>query len=94
MPKVIQISSLIALSRSGTHLALKALRSFSRIKIDEVFQRSCNHSLEFNSRCGIQTIDSGSGGRLRNSVVSYFSKQKVNFPTEENGKTRKVKPQV
>jgi hypothetical protein len=49
-----------------------------------------------NSRCSVQIVDLSTrgSGRLRNSLVSLFAEQKVNFSTQQNGKARKVKPHV
>jgi hypothetical protein len=48
------------------------------------------------SRRGIQVVVPGSRGRgrLQGFVISQFGTQKVNFAPEQNGETRKIKPQV
>jgi hypothetical protein len=49
-----------------------------------------------NSRCSIQIVDLGmrANGRLRKSLVSQLAEQKVDFSTQQDGKTRKIKPYV
>ena len=55
-----------------------------------------NICLVRNSRCSIEIIDRsrrGSGG-LPNFLISHFGEQEVDLCTEQDGKTRKVKPYV